>query len=57
MTYGKPIGAVRGEKGCRAAALSSKTRIKKKKHRFCRHDGIKDYTRFSLEPKSATELG
>lgn len=34
MTYGKPIGAVRGEKGCRAAALSSKTRIKKKSTDF-----------------------
>lgn len=39
--------------GCRSTALT-KMEIK---HRFCRHDDIKRFTRFALQPKSATEIG
>jgi hypothetical protein len=32
-------------------------KTKFKKHRFCRHDDIKVFTWFTLQPKSATEIG
>jgi hypothetical protein len=31
-------------------------KLKFKKSRLCRHDDIKRFTRFTLQPKSATEI-
>ena len=48
------IGAPkRGGRGRRAAASSSKV----EKQRFCRHEDIEDFMWFTLQPKSATEIG
>ena len=38
-----------------AAGLQPNPKLNVKNHRFCRHDGVKRFTWFRLQPKSATE--
>jgi hypothetical protein len=38
-----------------AAGLQPNPKLNVKNHRFCRHDGVKRFTWFGLQPKSATE--
>jgi hypothetical protein len=55
------VGAVLHPKGGggRAARLQTPSphEPKFKKRRFCRHDDIKGFTCFTLQPKSSTEIG
>lgn len=44
--------------GCRAAVpTTSPSEVTFKEHRFCRRNDIKSFRRFTLQPKSATEIG
>jgi hypothetical protein len=54
----KPLAHPWGRMGgvCRAAAPKPQSEIKKHTD-FCRHDNIKHFTLFALQPKSATETG
>jgi hypothetical protein len=44
--------------GSRAAVPTNPpSEVKFKEHKFCRRNDIKSFTRFTLQPKSTTEIG
>jgi hypothetical protein len=47
----------RGGGGCRAATAPNLPKPKFKNHGVCRHGDIKSFTKFTHQPKSATEVG